>query len=148
MGLGDNKQLVHRHFELLNAGDVKGAAALWGARASNHGRPVTPEVIESVYASLALLRERHSIHEMIAEGDWVAVRTTCSGVHAAKVPVNGGIFADVEPTQRSYTVQHLHLFRVADGKLVEHWANRDDLGAAQQVGLELRAANRGNEAEE
>ncbi|MDE1853287.1 MAG: ester cyclase [Thaumarchaeota archaeon] len=35
------------------------------------------------------------------------------------------------------SVQHIHLFRVVDGKIVEHWANRDDLGAARQVGREL-----------
>ncbi len=96
--------------------------------------------MESVYASLNLLQERHFIHEMIAEGEWVAVRTTCEGVHAAKVRVNSGIFADIEPTGRKYTAQHMHLFRIVNGKITEHWANRDDLGAARQVGLELRAA--------
>ncbi len=87
------------------------------------------------------LDERHTIHEMIAEGEWVAVRTTCRGVHAAKVPVNSGIFSDVDPTGRPYTVQHMHMFRLVDGKITEHWADRDDLGAARQVGLVLRPAD-------
>ncbi len=140
MGLEENKELVRRQFELVSSGDAKGAAALWAEDASNHGMRVGPALVETVYASLCLLQERHTFHEMIAEGDWVAVRTTCQGVHAAKVRVNGGIFANVEPTQRPYSVQHIHLFRVVDGKIVEHWANRDDLGAARQIGLELRAA--------
>lgn len=132
---------MRRHLELLSAGDSKGAAALWAAHATNHGRPVNPGVIESGLASLVRLNERHSLQEMVAEGDWVAVRTICQGVHAAKVTMNNGIFAEVEPTGRPYTVQHIHLFRVVDGKIVEHWANRDDLGAARQVGLELRLAD-------
>ena len=33
------------------------------------------------------------------------------------------------PVQR-----YLHWFRVADGKVIEHWANRDDLGTAMQLG--------------
>jgi predicted ester cyclase len=136
-----NKEIVRRQFELLDAGDVKGAAALWAEESYNHGRKVNPRQLESVYADLDLLHERHSIHEMVAEGEWVAVRTTCEGVHAAKVQVNSGIFAVLEPTGRKYTAQHMHLFRVVDGKLTEHWANRDDLGAARQVGLELRPAN-------
>ncbi len=141
MGLEENKDLVRRQFELVSSGDAKGAAALWAEDASNHGRRVNPASVEEVYASLCLLKERHVIHEMIAERDWVAVRTTCQGVHGAKVRVNGGIFAQVEPSQRPYEVQHIHLFRIVDGKIVEHWANRDDLGAARQVGLELRAAD-------
>jgi predicted ester cyclase len=54
--------------------------------------------------------------------------------------VNSGVFSEVEPTERKYTVQHMHLFWIVDGKITEHWANRDDLGAAKQIGLELRAA--------
>ncbi len=138
MGLEENKELVRRQFDLVSSGDFSGAAALWSTDASNHGIKVDRNSLESVYASLGLLQERHIIHEMLAEGEWVALRTTCQGVHAAKVRVNGGIFADAEPTGRSYSVQHMHLFRIVDGKIVEHWANRDDLGAARQVGFELR----------
>jgi len=133
-----NKQIVRRQFELLNERDAKGAVALWGPDSYNHGQKVDAKQLESVYASLSQLQERHSIHEMVAEGDWVAVRTTCEGVHAAKVRVNSGIFAEIEPTGKKYTVQHMHLFRIVDGKIAAHWANRDDLGAARQVGLELR----------
>ena len=27
-----------------------------------------------------------------------------------------------------------HWFRIEDGKIIEHWANRDDLGMARQLG--------------
>jgi len=137
MEIEQNKELVRRQFDLLNAGDAKGAAALWVQDALNHGRKVDSKQMESVYESLNSLQERHEIHEMIAEGEWVSVRTTCRGRHAAKVRVNSGIFAQVEPTGRKYEVQHIHMFRVVDGRIKEHWANRDDLGAARQVGLEL-----------
>jgi hypothetical protein len=33
-------------------------------------------------------------------------------------------------------VQHLHLMQVHDGKIVEQFANRDDLGMAQQLGVQ------------
>ncbi|MGA8542074.1 MAG: ester cyclase [Thermoplasmata archaeon] len=84
----------------------------------------------------------HTLHEMIAEGDWVAVRTTCTGTHteSPELPVNGGMFVGLKPTGRSYTVQQIHMFRIVDGKLTEHWANRDDLGAARQIGLDLKAS--------
>ncbi len=135
----ETKQIVRRHLERLSAGDAEGAAALWADTARNHGRPVTRADLEGILRSLRGLRERHTIHEMIGEGEWVAVRTTCEGVHAIEppVPVNGGIFVGIPATGRTYTVQHIHLFRVVGGKIVEHWANRDDLGAARQLGLKL-----------
>jgi predicted ester cyclase len=140
MGIDENKEVVRRQFELLNAGNVAAAAALWASESFNHGRKVGPADLSMVYQSLQSLQERHVLHEMIAEGDWVAVRTTCSGVYATspKIPVNSGIFSGSPPNGRSYQVQHIHLFRVVDGKLVEHWANRDDLGAATQAGFVLR----------
>ena len=138
MGTDENKDLVRRQFELLSRGDVEDAASLWSSESYNHGRRTDPKGILSVYASLRSLHESHTLHEIVAEGDWVAVRSTCSGVHSATptIPVNGGMFVGLEPTGRSYSVQHIHLFKIVNGKIAEHWANRDDLGAARQIGLE------------
>jgi predicted ester cyclase len=143
MGIEENKALVRRQFEFLNEGNIDGAAGLWAAESLNHGRKADPARLAKVYGSLHALHERHDLHEMIAEGDWVAVRTTCHGDFAERpeLPVNDGIFSGVEPTGRTYSVQHIHLFRIAAGKIVEHWANRDDLGAARQIGLELRPSS-------
>lgn len=145
MSVEENKEIVRRQFELLNAGDVAGAAALWAPESWNHGRRVDRTALTKVYESLRSLGETHSLHEMVGEGEWVAVRTTCTGIHAAEppIPVNSSIFTGRKPTGRAYTVQHLHLFRVVDGKLTEHWANRDDLGAALATGLELKRSSDG-----
>ena len=42
------------------------------------------------------------------------------------------------PTGRSFSVQQIHICRVTDGQISEHWACRDDLGAARQLGLVSR----------
>ncbi|MDA4123387.1 MAG: ester cyclase [Thaumarchaeota archaeon] len=133
------KEVVLRQFELINSGDSEGAAALWASESYNHGKRVDKAGLTRLYQSLHSLREKHTIHEVIAEGDRVAVRTTCTGVHAGEpsIPVNGGIFTGIQPTGRAYTVQHTHFFKVHDGLITEHWANRDDLGAARQIGREL-----------
>ena len=70
----------------------------------------------------------YAIHDMIAEGEMVACRLTLSGTH-------DGEFRGSPPTGRRFSVDHVHWHRLADGKLVERWAVRDDLGAAQQLGL-------------
>jgi hypothetical protein len=38
------------------------------------------------------------------------------------------------PRGRTFTVTQTHWFRMKDGKVAEHWANRDDLGMGQQLG--------------
>ena len=71
---------------------------------------------------------RAVLHESVAEGDLVVGRITLSGTHR-------GEFMGVPATGRSFSVQHLHMYRVTDGKVSEHWACRDDLGQLAQLGL-------------
>lgn len=38
------------------------------------------------------------------------------------------------PKRRRFAATQTHWFRVAQGQVVEHWANRDDLGMGEQLG--------------
>lgn len=38
-------------------------------------------------------------------------------------------------TGRSFSSTQSHWFRVRDGMVIDHWANRDDLGTATQLGF-------------
>jgi steroid delta-isomerase-like uncharacterized protein len=68
------------------------------------------------------------IEDVAAEGQTVAVRGTCSGTHE-------GELMGIPPTGRPFAVQQSHWFRVAEGKVEEHWAVRDDLGMMRQLGV-------------
>jgi len=70
----------------------------------------------------------YEIEDMIAEGDRVACRITLTGTH-------DGEFQGSPPSGRRLRMDHVHRHRLADGKVIERWAVRDDLGAAQQLGL-------------
>ncbi len=70
----------------------------------------------------------YEIEDMIAEGDRVACRITLTGTH-------DGEFQGSPPSGRRLRMDHVHWHRLANGKVVERWAVRDDLGAAQQLGL-------------
>ena len=78
-----------------------------------------------------------TIQNSVAEGEWVVVRCTFSGTHrgVGRMPVSGGMLVGVQPTGRHFEVQHIHMYQLRNGKIAEHFANRDDLGMMQQLGL-------------
>jgi hypothetical protein len=76
-----------------------------------------------------LSRSAHfEIEELVGEGDIVAGRLTVSGTH------EGSLMSE-PPTGRSVRNSHMHFVRFRDGKAVEHWGVRDDLGMMRQLGL-------------
>ncbi len=71
---------------------------------------------------------RFDIEDIIADGDMVAIRGTASGTH------KGGELWGIPPTGKRFAVEQVHWLRVAEGKVAEHWAVRDDLGMMHQLG--------------
>ena len=79
----------------------------------------------------------YDIHHAIADGNLVAVNATMNGRHIAPWAVytdDGGLDTVFPPTGKTFAMTQSHWFRIEDGKIIEHWANRDDLGAARQLG--------------
>ena len=94
------------------------------------------------YATALWLRDayaelRWDIHDVVAEDDLVVVHATMSGRHV-RTFVSYGVDARpaqaFPPTGKRFATTQTHWCRVADGKVIEHWANRDDLGTAMQLG--------------
>ena len=56
------------------------------------------------------------------------MRITQSGTHT-------GTVRDIPPTGKRFSVDYVHWFRLADGKVAEMWAVRDDLSRLEQLGL-------------
>ena len=46
----------------------------------------------------------------------------------------GGVSNAFPSKGRSFATTQSHWFRVQDGMVIEHWANRDDQGTAMQLG--------------
>jgi len=80
---------------------------------------------------------RWEVHDTICDRDLVVLHVTMSGRHTGPFV---GYGPDARPkvvfpaTGRAFTVTQTHWFRVADGKVIEHWANRDDRGLGEQLG--------------
>lgn len=135
----NNIRAIRRQHELIEAGRLDDAAAQFSEIGRNHGRVVPRRFI------LAILEDNRTtfpdwsmpIESIVASGAEVVVRCRFRGTHAGvgRLPVNGGLLIDVPPTGRSIDIQHIHWYVLEDGMIVEHWANRDDIGMMQQLGL-------------
>lgn len=69
-------------------------------------------------------------HHLVGEGDLVAQHLTLYGTHrASTMPLLSGIAASRRPVAWTF----IHLWRVADAMIVEHWACRDDDGLLEQL---------------
>jgi predicted ester cyclase len=70
--------------------------------------------------------QRWTIHQVIAEGDTVAIHCTHSGRHT-------GDFFGLPATGRSFAYKQMHMIKMRNGKGIEHWAVRDDATLMRQL---------------
>jgi steroid delta-isomerase-like uncharacterized protein len=134
-----NAEIARRLNEVLNTGDVAAAVQFFAVDTRNHGRAVGREGVQRVLSDIrATFPDLHStIDDLVAVNDAVVERTTSTGTHTGvcRLPVMGGLLVGVPPTGRRFKVQNIHWWTLKDGLIVEHRANRDDVGMMQQLGL-------------
>jgi predicted ester cyclase len=76
---------------------------------------------------------RWDVSDVLADGDRVAIRISWSGTYL------GAQFRGWKiPVPAKFAVEHMHIYRVAGGKLAEHWVVRDDLAMLRQLGVTSR----------
>jgi steroid delta-isomerase-like uncharacterized protein len=131
----ENKALVRRYIEeAWNQHNPDAVDAVMASDYLNHA--AVAEHQRGIAGAKHVLRwliaafpdTRFDIEGIVAEGDMVSIRGTASGTH------EGEKLWGIPPTGKRFAVQQAHWLRVADGKLVEHWAVRDDLGMMRQLG--------------
>ncbi|HUQ44576.1 MAG TPA: ester cyclase [Candidatus Limnocylindria bacterium] len=77
-------------------------------------------------AGSGLSDPQFEIHDLIAEGDRVVARLTTTARHTGK-------FMGLEGTGNSYSIDEIHIFRIRDGQLVEHWHAFDTMDLMRQL---------------
>ena len=137
-----NKALVRRHFEeTFNRRDYAAGAATVADDYTEHavapfgqaepGRVNGPQHLRRTAEWLLVqfpdLQMR--VDTIITEGDLVACRVYSEGTNLGQL--NGAM----PPTGRRFAGWQCHWFRVSHGKLVEHWAVREDLPLMLQLGI-------------
>ncbi len=100
---------------------------------------ITPELLDQfiteeafkqqlLMVASAFPKAGHPPIDIIAEGDKVAVRATFQAVH-------NGDFMGIPATGKSVNMQMIAIYTIADGKIVDHWMNADELGLMEQLGI-------------
>jgi steroid delta-isomerase-like uncharacterized protein len=131
MTTDENKALVRRFIEevfeqgRLEAVDELCAVDFIGHTWGNADREGLKAAMARVAQGLA--DAKFNIEDVIAEGDLVAVRLAASARHV-------GNFMGMPASGRSYEIGEIHIFRVRDGKVSEHWHQFDTAGLMKQLG--------------
>lgn len=130
-----NKELVRAYTSaVFDRGDVSAVDRYLASDVFNHvtGRSGT-EDFKRLAAELRDAPERSNLIEfMVAEDDLVVAFMTITRTIHRDTTIFG--YA-IEGRGQSYTVHHVHIYRVADGKITEHWALRDDISMLRQLGV-------------
>jgi steroid delta-isomerase-like uncharacterized protein len=131
-----NKALAARiPLEAFNQGRVEVLDEVIAPDGVDHAAmpPGLPPGREGVKALVGALRTafpdlKITIDQQIAEGDLVVTHSTTSGTMQ-------GDFAGMPASGKHATWEDVHITRIADGKVVEHWSVSDQLGMLQQLGF-------------
>ena len=132
---GENKALVRRYFDAVNARDPDLLDEFLAPDYVDHNPPPFPggpglAGVKRAFASalIAFPDGWHEIQEQMAEGDRVITRLVGHGMH-------GGDFVGIPGTGRDVTMEGISIHRVVDGKIVEHWAQVDGVSLLGQMGV-------------
>ena len=132
MSIEGNKAIARRFIEDIFVRQEPGAVEElvardftphdWGQGIS--GREAIRGAIQRASQGLSEVEMR--IEDMIAEGDRVAVRLTSSATQT-------GEFMGKPPSGHRYEIPEIHILRIRDGQVTEHWHQLDVLGMKRQL---------------
>ncbi len=130
-----NKSIVRRYREAHNTNQLNLLDDIVAADLIAHNLlPGVPKGREggkmAHMGALASFPDNHVVtDDIIAEGDKVVERWTMSMTHT------GEPFLGIPASGKKVTVTGTSIYRIVQGKIVEHWANMDFLGVLQQLGV-------------
>jgi predicted ester cyclase len=135
MSVEQNKKAFRSIPEVLYNGDLSRIDEFFAANYTEHAPlpPGWPGGIEGVRRFFAELRSafpdlQATVLHILGEEDRVAGMVHVRATHL-------GSFIGIPATGKVLEWTESHFGRMENGKLVEHWANIDQLGQLQQMGL-------------
>lgn len=135
MSIEDNKAVVRRYREIYNSNQLNSLGEVLATDFTPHtllpGLPPGLEGIRMVHqGTLAAFPDLHvTTDDLIADGDRVVERWTQTQTHTGVA-----IFGVPAGTGRKIKTTGISIYRVANGKIAEHWAVIDFMSVLQQIG--------------
>lgn len=134
MSLERNKAIVLKFYEAFDQKDVERGRELMSADII--GRGMGTDALNGYDAFMqygmmmfsAFPDGCHLLEEVIAEDDKVVTRGIFTGTHQ-------GELMGIQPTGKQVKFSVVHIDRVVDGKIVEHWGQGDTFAMMQQLGV-------------
>jgi predicted ester cyclase len=123
----ENKAIARRVYKIISTGDFGRAEEIVDPEApDNELLPDDPpaKLIDTFKETFTEARAGFpdlsiTVEDVMAEGDLVAARVVMRGTHQ-------GEFQGLAPTSKRVEVKAIDMFRISNGKIVEHWGHADD----------------------
>jgi steroid delta-isomerase-like uncharacterized protein len=132
-----NKEFAKNWVAALNGRNVEALTAVLaddfvnhGAIPGSQGRDALPRILSTLWKAMPDMKYR--LDDVVADGDRVACRVTLTGTQTGPLEFRN---IQLPATGREVATEQLHIFRLANGKVAEHWMGRDDIGMFRQLGL-------------
>jgi steroid delta-isomerase-like uncharacterized protein len=138
LNLDDNKALVRRFIdEIFVQGRLESVDELLTDDFVGHTWPSTGHPKDDLKAAMGRVSKglsdaRFIIDDLIGEGDLVVVRLTAEATQTGEImgmPASG----------KRYSIGEIHIFRLRDGKVSEHWHQFDQMGMMRQLGATAKS---------
>ncbi len=135
MSIEQDKKLASRFpLEVVNQRKLNLLDEITAPNAVEHavppGMPPTVEGTKMFFGMMfaAFPDLKYTVEDTIGEDDRIAQRVTAHGTMK-------GDFLGMPATGKSATWSEMHIVRVKDGRVVEHWGIVDQVGMMTQLGL-------------
>jgi ketosteroid isomerase-like protein len=135
--LDENKALVRRLFDALQAGDLATLNELGDPKGVTHGAAGTHENggphkdLKDACPMCVIMNPRQiTVDFMVAEGDLVTVRSIMRATQS-------GQYHDMPPSGKQVTISYINVYRIRNHRIVENWVAVDRLSLMEQLGRKL-----------
>jgi predicted ester cyclase len=135
MSTEENKRLVLRFYEEIDKGNLDALDELVAENYVDHNPPPFPGLVQGCEGLKQIFKMfwkatpgHHHIEDQIAEGDKVVTRLTSYGKHEGDLP-------GAPKTGNDLKMTSITIHRIADGKIVEKWSEKDTITFLQQIGI-------------
>ncbi len=131
-----NKALFQRYFdEGTNQGSLAVVDEVFASDYLHHDPANVDSIggLDDVKRHITTLRSAFPdlafhVQDVVANGEDIVLRWTATGTHT-------GDYFGIPPTGKAFNITGMNYWRTANGKAIEGWVSRDDMGLMRQLGL-------------